>query len=268
MTEILNQLEVPGFSLLDDIDNDTMHFRYALYLFMALFTIRGRLANWFIQRQGSADLLNELEGSAFIEITKTINSLLVLAECQIEQCIEWAFIVWFRVFVVNVEVANGELLKLGRNNRHKANIKGLYSTNIEFISSAAEILATMIGLSVTTEDVVAQSKLYYEQNYVKEVPVLMYKKISKFSDLLSDMKHEKILQSKQEFSNINVPDKCISVIEPTSENQLIKSFLVSATRIRHFNFENNVNFKCSDVYFYFKQKIPVFPVCHMFFNIY
>ncbi len=268
MTTMLDQLEVPSFSLLDDINIDAMHFKYALHLFMALFTIRGRLANWFIQRQGSATLLKELEGAAFIEITKSINSLLALAECQIDQCIEWAFIVWFRVFVVNVEVANGELTRLGKVNRHKANIKGLYSTNVEFISSAAEILATMIGLSVTTEDVVAQSKLYYEQNYVKEVPVLMYKKISKFSDLHTDITQEKILQAKQEFLKLAVPIKCINVAEPTSENQLIKKFLTSATRIRYFNFENKTKFNCAEVHNYFKLKIPIFPMCHMFLNIY
>ncbi len=268
MTAMMDQLEVPRFSLLDDINNDAMHFRYALHLFMALFTIRGRLANWFLQRQGSAVILKELEGSAFIEITKTINSLLALAECQIDQCIEWAFVVWFRVFVVNVDVANGELTRLGKVNRHKANINGLYNINIEFISSAAEILAKMIGLNVTTEDVVAQSKLYYENNYLKETPARTYKKIIKFTDLLPDVKPEIISHSKQEFSKLVLPSKFITVIEPTLENQLIKSFFTSASKIRFFNFTSNTNFSTPEVHNYFKHKIPIFPMSHMFLNIY
>ncbi len=268
MTAMFDQLEVPKFSLLDDIDNDWMHFRYALHLFMSLFTIRGRLVNWFVQRKGSAALLKELEGSVFIEISKTINSLLALADCQIDNCIEWAFTVWLRVFVVNVEVANAELSRLGRENRHKANINGLYSTNIEFISSAAEILASMIGLSVTTEDVVAQSKLYYENNYLQKTPAREYKKIIKFADLLPDVKPEIISHSKQEFSKLPLPSKCITVVEPTLESQLIKTFIGSTTRIRHFNFTENLNYNCRDVHVYFKQIIPIFPMSHMFLNIY
>ncbi len=268
MTAMFGQLEVPKFSLLDDINVDSMHFKYALHLFMALFTIRGRLVNWFVQRSESSKILNELEGAAFIEITKTINSLLVLTECQIDQCIEWAFLIWFRVFVINVEVANAELSKVGRKNRHKANVKGLHSTNIEFISSAAEILARMIGLNVTTEDVVSQSKVFYENNYLRKTPTLVYKKVIKFSDLLTDIKREKILQSKQEFSKLPVNKKCITVVEPTSENQLIKSFLTSATKIRFCNFTNSLNINCAEIHQYFKLRIPVFPMCHMFINIY
>lgn len=268
MTAMFDQLEVPKFSLLDDINIDSMHFKYALHLFMSLFTIRGRLANWFVQRPGSFALLNELEGSAFIEISKTINSLFALADCQIDNCIEWAFIVWFRVFVVNVEVANLELSRLGKENRHKANIKGLYTTNIAFISSAAELLATMIGLSVTTENIVAQSKIYYEQKYLMKTTERAYKKITKFSDLLPDMKHEKILQSKQEFTKLAVPSNRISVVEPTSENQLIQTFLYSASRIRYFNFKNNTNIVSTEILNYFKQKTPIFPMSHLFLNIY
>ncbi len=265
---MMDQLEVPRFSLLDDIDNDAMHFRYALHLFMAIFTIRGRLANWFVQRQGSADLLNELEGSVFIEITKTINSLLALAECQIDQCIEWAFIVWFRVFVVNVDVANGELTRLGKVNRHKANSKVMYNTNIEFISSTAEILAKMIGLNVTTEDVISHSKIYYQQNYLKQIAVKTYKKISKFSDLLPDVKPEIVSHSKQEFSKLTVPRICINVAEPTSENQLIKTFIMSASRIRSFNFKNDTKFNSAEPHYYFKKRVPVFPMSYLFLNIY
>ncbi len=268
MTAMMDQLEIPSFSLLDDIEGNAMHFKYALHLFMAIFTIRGRLANWFVQRQGSAALLKELEGSAFIEITRTINSLFVLADCQIDNCIEWAFTVWFRVFVVNVEVANGELSRLGKGNRHKANISGLYKTNIEFISSTAEILALMIGLNVTTEDIVAQAKIYYENNYLMNTPARTYKKIIKFADLFPDVKQEMISRSKEEFSKLTVPDNRITVIEPTLEHRLIKSFFSSATRIRHFNFNNSTNFKNWEVHNYFNQKIPIFPMSHMFLNIF
>lgn len=268
MTAMFSKLEVPKFSLLDNIDSDSMHRKYALYLFMALFTIRGRLVNWFIQRPRCVELLKELEGSTFIEISRTINSLLVLSECQIDHCIEWAFTVWFRVFVINVDVANTELSKLGRENRHKANIKELYKLNIDFISSTAEILATMIGLKVKTENIITRAREYYDQHYLKKIPSRPYKRFIKFFDLISDTKTENILQYKEEFSKIPVHGKCMIVAEPTSEKELIKTFFVSATRIRFFNFTKNVNINPRMTNDFSKEKTPVFPMSNLFMNIY
>ncbi len=268
MTVMFDELEVPKFSLLDKIDFDSMHQKYALYLFMALFTIRGRLVNWFIQRPKCIELLTELDDSTFIEISHTINSFLVLFECQIDQCIEWAFVVWFRVFVINVEVANTELSKLGRENRHKANIKEMYKLNIDFISSAAEILATMIGLEVDTENIILRSKSYYDQHYLKEVPARQHKKFIKFVDLSSDLKNANILQSKEEFSKLPVHVKCMTVAEPSSKNLAIEKFLTSVIKIRYFNFTKSLKVNSSLLINLNKQKIPVFPMSNLFMNIY
>ncbi len=273
MITMFNELEVPKFSLLEEIEVESKHSKhskYALYLFMALFTIRGRLANWFIQRPNCAELINELDAKEFLEISSTINSLLALSKCNIDDCVKWAFDIWFRVFVTNVEVANTELIKLRRANRFKANIHEMYKMNIDFISSAAEILALMIGLSgVTKENIKTRSEIHYKANYQKRIPTLRYKNTEKFMDLILDVTNEEMDHAKRKFLSTAVHQgKRITVIEPTSENEIVKKFLASATRIRYFNFTNSLNINSSLLHNFHRKKIPVFPASHLFLNIY
>ncbi len=232
----MEDITIPNFRLNDTIVNNNQHCSYALHLFVALFTIRARLARYYLTDQTFLSRLQSEDEDSYNEAYDLIESVLTQVQLTIDECVEWAYKIWKRVFVTNVLVANAQ-----------QNSEKLYPAtekakeqNVNFITSSALLLAEVIDArGFTSEANVRELTEKVLRRHSKSPKGLLpqFSKVTKFSDL------KNIDRSSKQRHLLNLPKfdaGTIEPIEPYQDMEQTRSFLIAAAQLRAFNHKNVV----------------------------
>ncbi len=232
MTTILEDITIPDFRLSDTAVDIKMHRSYALHLFVSLFTIRARLACYYLRDPTFLSRLQTENEHSFNEAYDLIESVLSQVQCTIDECVDWAYGIWKRVFVSNVLAAN-EQPDIERRFPASAETK---EVNVNFVLSAALLLAECVyARDFTSEAKVreAVNEIFRRNSKVARGPLPPFYTVSKFSEL------GKIGMSLnlRDLSIFPIFDAgTVNPIEPYQDMKTTKLFLVAAAQLRSFNF--------------------------------
>ncbi|MGE9615845.1 MAG: hypothetical protein ACQPRI_06040 [Solitalea-like symbiont of Tyrophagus putrescentiae] len=260
MTDFIENIEIPKFLLRDKNVSSKLHRQYALHLFVALFTIKARIANYYLYQPDILQRLNGLNDELlYNEVSYSINSVLKYVKYDFEMCIKWAYKIWKIIFVKNVQAANDKDFKLFPAS------KNTESANLDFIVSAAMLLLKMINKNnfknIKIEKVREKTKNVLK--YSQDKTTFQYIKLNKFSEL------SKFKISNQSIKSITICKKnmiVITPIEPFQDNDLVCMFLESATALRIYNFQEKLGAK-TDITPDHEFVIPVFPWAYLFIKL-
>lgn len=251
---MLENITIPNFRLSDTVVENRLHRSYALHLFVSLFTIRARLACYYLSDQTFLSRLQAEDEDSYNEAYDLIESVLTQVQCTVEECVEWAYEVWKRVFVTNVLVADAQ-----------PNSKKLFSAsdttkevNVNFVTSSALLLAEMIDAQNFTSEAHVRElaeKILRRHSKAPRGLLPQFFNVTKFSEL------KNIDKSFKQRHLLNLPKfdaGTVEPIEPYIDMKQTRSFLIAAAQLRSFNYKNVVEGK--SLFEPINEfKFPVFP---------
>ncbi len=262
---MLGDITIPSFRLSDTVVDANLHCSYALHLFVSLFTIRARLACHYLSDPTFLSRLQTEDEDSYKEAYDLINSVLTQVQCTVDECVEWAYSVWKRVFVSNVLAANEQPDIERRFPAHQ----GPDQVNLDFVTSAALLLAECVYAQGFTgnedEAKVREAGIAVFRRYSKSAqgPLPPFFRVSKFSDLKNIDTSPKL----RHLSNLPKFDAgTIVPIEPYKDMEPTRSFLIAAAQLRSFSF--NAKFEklssCEPIH---EFRFPVFYNSLNFVNL-
>ncbi len=265
LTTMLEDIIIPSFRLSDTVVDAKLHCSYALHLFVSLFTIRARLACHYLSDPTFLSRLQTENEDCYNETYDLIESVLSQVQCTVDDCVEWAYAIWKRVFVSNVLAANEQPDIERRFPAHQ----GPDQVNLDFVTSAALLLAECVYAQGFTgnedEAKVREAGIAVFRRYSKSAqgPLPPFFRVSKFSDLKNIDTSPKL----RHLSNLPKFDAgTIVPIEPYKDMEPTRSFLIAAAQLRSFSF--NAKFEklssCEPIH---EFRFPVFYGSLNFVNL-
>ncbi len=237
---MLKDITIPSFRLSDSVVDIKLHCSYALHLFVSLFTIRARLACYHLSDPTFLHRLQTEDEDCFNEAYDLIESVFSQVQCTVDDCVEWAYGIWKRVFVTNVLVATEQP---DFERRFPASAE-TYEVNLKFVSSAALLLAECVyaqgftGNGDETKVREAAAAIFRRNSKSARGQLPPFSRVSKFSDLKNTDTSPKL----RHLSNLPKFDAGTVVpIEPYQDMEPTRSFLVAAAQLRAFNYKNILN---------------------------
>ena len=235
---MLEDIIIPHFRLSDTVVDIKLHCSYALHLFVSLFTIRARLACYYINDPTFLSRLQTEDEDSFNEAYDLIESVLSQVQCTVDECVEWAYGIWKRVFVSNVLVANEQP---DFERRFPAS-QGPDQVNLDFVTSAALLLAECVyaqgftGNGDETKVRETATKIFRRNSKSARGPLPPFFTVAKFSDLRNIDTSSRL----RHLSNLPKFDAgTIIPVEPYEDMEPTRSFLIAAAQLRAFNYKNN-----------------------------
>ncbi len=232
---MLEDIIIPHFRLSDTVVDIKLHCSYALHLFVSLFTIRARLACYYLSDPTFLSRLQTEDEDCYNDSYDLIESVLKQVQCTFSDCVEWAYEIWKRAFVSNVLAANERPDIERRFPAHQ----GPDQVNLDFVTSAALLLAECVyaqGFTGNGDEIKVREAaiaIFRRNSKSSRGPLPPFIAVSKFSDLRNIDTSYKL----RHLSNLPIFDAgTVKPIEPYQDMKITKSFLIAATQLRSFNF--------------------------------
>ncbi len=239
---MLEDITIPSFRLSDMAVDIKLHCSYALHLFVSLFTIRARLACYHLSDPTFLRRLQTENEDSFNEAYDLIESVLSQVQCTVDDCVEWAYGIWKRVFVTNVLVVNEQ----PDFERRFPAPQGPDQVNLNFVTSAALLLAECVyaqGFTGNGDEVKVREAavaIFRRNSKSARGPLPPFSAASTFFDLKSIDASFK----SRHLSNLPRFDAgTIVPIEPYQDMEPTRSFLIAASQLRSFNYKNTFDMR-------------------------
>ncbi|KAH9399362.1 hypothetical protein TYRP_017773, partial [Tyrophagus putrescentiae] len=203
LTTMLEDIIIPSFRLSDSVVDIKLHCSYAFALFVSLFTIRARLACYYLNDPTFLSRLQTEDEDCYNEAYDLIESVLQQVQCTVDDCVEWAYESGNLCFLVSVFT-------------HK-DLQAM-ETKLKFEKQQLKFLGVIQSLQ--------------EDNFHR------FSTVAKFSDLRNIDTSPKL----RHLSNLPKFDAgTIVPIEPYQDMEPTRSFLVAAAQLRAFNYKNTLD---------------------------